>query len=420
MADWLKYFCLGFFSNKLAWSGRNRNFCNFILSFALALVFLFCGLLSAYALPFSAFYQAAASYRAEVKALFDKYNMEIRGGKLCCDTLVNTFSTTDGGTMPETEGLDFIIDTRSKTTFSQFRAYYLGPDGTELEPEAFLALSEGEREGFSFCVDYIPKALELDDALIGSCEEYLSATTDERVAQAFAELKNSKESDAEAYRRGVYVLCISSRYPDMKKYEPAAGAPLLRTYYSRTYASGEAEGAYLVLLDDVLTGKFTSRGTEISFYGLYSSADEGKITGADADAFILAARKDTLSAAVSTFLNNLFLYLPLLAIIPLFCALLLWIADRVRQRKRAYIDELKIVGAFLLWAALFTALIVAACSFYMSANIATALPIPLLFAIVALRTAVFLFMDKRKVKTQPPTADMVPTDSAEETHGGEK
>ena len=416
MVDWLRYFGLSFFSDKLAREGKNHNFFNFILSFALALVLLFCGLVTAFALPFKGFYKDAPSFDALAENLFANLSVEIRDGRLYAEEVVNTYTDEEARARFSMDGYNVIVDTRPQETYDAFEAYCIAADGTRIRYDEYLSLPKEEQEGYSFTLEYSANALDLDDALMGRCEEYLSAIMNEDVVAQFKGLKEKREADETAYRRGIYELYVSVYYPDLKAFERSGSAPLLRTYYYREYVADKDARNRLLLLDDVLIGDFTTKkGIRVSFYGFYSGMKDGTVKGENARSFLLSARKSSMNATVRVFLNNFFLYLPVLVLIPLVFALILWIAWRIVRAKRPYIDCLKIVGSFILWTGLFAALLIAVCSFFTAADIVNALPIPLFAGILLLRTVIFLIRDLRsRPKKKRPAPTEGPSEETEE------
>ena len=390
---WLKFFGLGFFSDKLAKEGARRNFLNFVLSFALAIAFIFCGLLASNVLPFSFHYKRASQFREVFAELCDSANLVLENGILSADKRVNTFTETPSTT---TNGYNVILDVRPITALDDFDAYCLDGNGNRTEYSDWLKYSDEVKENYKFCLDYTDRELVLDGDKAAVYEAFLNSSSGEIAAEYESlQAQNLPEQD---YWRGLYELYVRAYYPDLSSYETDGAAPRLRTYYYRTYLGDATLTDYLILFDNMIAGSFeTDSGNRETFYGFFDGISVGKLNSDNIDAVVRDAFGNSLGVNVTVFLNNIFRFLPVLLLIPLFCALICWIAFRAAKARKPYVDCLKIVGAFNVWSALLAAFGLFVCAYFTSLYVVNILPIPLFFAVILLRTVIFTATECKRI-----------------------
>lgn len=404
MISWLKYFGLGFFSDRIAKESVKRSMLNFVLGFALALVFTFCGVLAANTLPFGVHYKNASRYREFLRGSFDKVNVTVRGGEACADEVV--------GLLP-TEGYKLVIDTRASTALDDFEAYCTAKEGgEEITYESYLSLSEEERGKYEFQIRYTPNELVLTEELTDKHEEYLKTVADEDLSSKFNALIEKKgDIPAKDYAEAVYLLYLKAYYPQIDKFVKNS-APLLRNYYYLNYLNKKDFSDYLFVFSDALIGNFrTDGGKVISFYGVYSGMDGQTVNGDGADAFVKKSFDNALPMMANVYAMNILRLLPFIALIPLILALAMWgvmYAIKADVKLRRITTCIKIEGCYLAFSSLVSALAMFVFGYLVSGSVLNFLPLVLLFAVMLARTTVYAVKEavaayKSKCKTPHET-----------------
>lgn len=406
MKSWLKYFGLSFFSDKIAKEAVRRSMLNFLLGFVLSLVFIFCGVLAANTLPFRTHYNKASQFKAFVRTAFENVNLTIKDGRASADKVVNTLPAEISA-----KGYKLVIDTRPSSAFDDFEAYCTPKEGDgEISYEDFLALPEEERDKYDFKIRYTPNELILTEELTATHEKYLSTVQDESVSAKYAEISGKKDSlSAEEYGESVYLLYLKAYYPDLTKYVKNS-APLLRNYYYLNYLNKAAFSEYLFVFDNALIGSFkTDGGLKTSFYGVYDGMSEKVVNGENSDGFLKQAFDKALPMMANVYAMNILRFLPFIALMPIILALAMWGVMhylKVDVKFRRLTTCIKIEGGYLAFSSLVTALTVFVCGFFVSGSVLNYLPLILLFAILLIRTVVYIVMekinkDKSKLKGKP-------------------
>ena len=410
MKSWLRYFGLSFFSDKIAKEAVRRSMLNFLLGFVLSLVFIFCGVLAANTLPFRTHYNKASQFKAFVHTAFESTNLTIKDGRASADKVVNTLPAEISA-----EGYKLVIDTRPSSAFDDFEAYCTPKEGEgEIAYEVFLALPEEEQNKYDFKIRYTPNELILDDGLTATHEAYLSTVQDEALSAQYKEICEKKDTlSAEEYRESVYLLYLKAYYPDLTKHVKNS-APLLRNYYYLNYLNKAAFSEYLFVFDDALIGSFkTDGGLKTEFYGVYDGMSEKVIDGDGADVFLKQAFDKALSMMANVYAMNILRFLPFIALMPIILALVMWGVMhylKVDVKLRRLTTCIKIEGGYLAFSSLVTALTVFVCGFFVSGSVLNYLPLILLFAVLLIRTVVYIVMekinkDKNKPKSKPVTEE---------------
>lgn len=403
MKKWLKFIGLSFFSDKISKEAVKRGYMNFVLGFVLSLIFLFCGVLAADLLPFPTHYKNSTSFTAFVRnAVTSKsFNLSVTDGKLSADCIADTFLSEEDAAAYGIDGYNLVVDTRPADAFDDFEAYYISNDGKEqkITLEEYETLSDVAKRNFVFKIRYTPNELVLDDELTAEHENYLKSIN----SKSFDELqKNQSGLSREEYRRQVYNLYVKAYYPDLSTYESTGGAPLLRNYYFHNYVNADAE-KYFFIFDDSCAGAFkTDSGAEITFYGFYKNFADGTTfsTEKEADDFINNSFFATSSLSVYVYFMNIIRLLPFVALMPVILALIAYCVLRLVKSDagKSFGGCVKIIGSYLLFGALFAAIITFICGYFVPRSSLMIAVLLIFFIILLLRTAVFIVIESLTVR----------------------
>ena len=91
MTEWLKFYFLGFFSQKLTRQAARRRYLNVVLGILLTFILLFAGLFMGYTCSFGKHYGNSSQFREFVYSVFasgDKHkdiHISVKDGKLNAD-----------------------------------------------------------------------------------------------------------------------------------------------------------------------------------------------------------------------------------------------------------------------------------------------------------------------------------------------
>lgn len=401
MKKWLKFFGLSFFSDKISKQAVKHGYMNLFLGVILSLVFLFCGIIAADLLPFSAHYNNSSSFSAFVRNAVGGLDLQVVSGKISSLRIVDTFSVTDDMSEFGLNGYNLVVDTRSADVYDDFEAYYISNDGSgqEISLEEYETLSDVAKRNFDFKIRYTAKELVLTEELTALHEAYLTGANSED----FLKLQEKKgDLSADEYRKQVYNLYVKEYYPDLSAYENTGGAPLLRNYYYHNYVNAGAE-KYLFIFDDSLVGSFeTDAGMRTDFYGFYKGFPEGASfrTETDADAFIKNAFKSTASLSVYVYFINIFRLIPFIVLMPVIIALLSYCILRITKSESAggFGGCIKIVGSYLWFGSLVSGLLTLIFGFLIPRSNILVAALLIFFATILIRTAVFLIAEAVRAK----------------------
>ena len=169
-----------------------------------------------------------------------------------------------------------------------------------------------------------------------------------------------------------------------------AKAPVLCDYYYINYIIG-GKSDYLYVFDELCTGSFTSdRGVPVVFGGYYDGQPDGEVT--DINGFIKQIFYDSAGAAVGSYFYTVIMQIPFLFIIPIALALLLWLIGKAvkGRNNQSYTNYYKKSNCFVLFSAIFTAVLTFVCGFSFSARIVAKF-MPLIFGIILMVRACVSF-----------------------------
>lgn len=419
MKKWIKFFGLSFFSHKYAKEGAKRSYANVFFGFILALIFLWMGFVGGELLPFSAHYHNAPDFMATAHAVFANADermrivAEIENGVLKVkkyekdysqSLFVNTFENEADKQNYSVNGYNVVIDTRPADTLAEVEAYCVSNDGknTVISYEEYLTLSDVAKLNFDFQLKYTGNALELEDATVERYRAYIDGLSEENKS-ATQKLENDlaeNQITKAEYQRGIYELYFSNYYPEITAYESSSKVPLLRNYYQQKYI---VEGAknYLFIFDDYMTGFFTTRnGMEIPFFGFYSDVEDGVVVaqGTEAtqakglvDAFIEDAFGAVWILYGYSYALNTMSLVPYMVIMLMVVALMSYSVLKLRgvESLTSLSGMCKIVGSFVWFSGIASAVVTVLISFFVPRSLVNALQMVLYFVVLMVRSILF-------------------------------
>lgn len=440
MKKWVKFFCLGFFSDEISKEGAKRGYTNVFLGLLLAFALLFAGFVGADMLPFSTHYKHSPDFQSTVHSVLSnpdldkRVSAEIADGRLTIrgqdgeyteGLVINTFESDEDKANYSVGGYDVVVDSRPADALAQIEAYALSNDGknTKITYEEYLTLSDVARLNFDFKLRYTGEELELTDALVEQYRLYLDGESESKAAaqEYDKELEESKITKIE-YNRAIYQLYFTNYYPEITEYESSSKFPLLRNYYYHQYIKA-SDGKYLFIFDDYMTGSFeTDGGIDVSFYGFYSELEDGVLVGLDtdqtaankaADAFIRASFAAVAPVSMYAHAMNVFTFVPFIALMPMVVALLAYSILKLRgiEIVSSLGDAFKIVGAYVWFSALVSGVLTVIASFFVQPRILTVLPLLLLFITLTVRSVIYAVNEAKAYVKQSEQQETVDTEA---------
>lgn len=425
MKKWFRFFSLGFFSHNMSKESVKRGYTNVFLGFILALTLLYASLVGAEMLPFGTHYQNSPDFTATVHAVLANVDVDKRvlaeisdgslgvknsEGEYLKDLLINTFESEADKDTYSVGGYNVIVDLRPADTLAEFEAYCLSNDGknTEISYQDYLTLSDVAKLNFDFKLRYTGRELVLSDELVNEYREFVNGFNDESKAEAERianELSQNKITKAE-YNREIYQLYFTNYYPSIEIYESTSKVPLLRNYYLHEYISKGVDN-YLFIFDDYITGSFkTEREIDIQFYGFYSDFENGPLiqegTEQDeanslADSFIKESFRANWIVNAYVYGVNVISLAPFIALMLLVAALLSYSILKLLgvESVLSLGAMLKIIGSFVWFSGFVAAVFAVIIAFFVNKSAITALPLVMFFAVLTIRSIVFVIKENK-------------------------
>ena len=401
MKKWLRFFCLGFFSDRISREGAKRGYANFLLALILALLFLWAGYVGGDMLPMMAHYKNSPDLISTVDIVFANIDAKVKdgvllagkGGEYTVGLLVNTLVNDADRQKYSACGYDVVVDTRPADALAEFEAYYLSNDGQNLKIsyEEYLSLGAVAKMNFDFHLDYTGNELKLTDEMVLGYLEYLTGIGKE-VNFALGEMTT------EEYNRAVYELYFESYYPEITSYESTSKVPLLRNYYYHNYIS-QGLTKYLFIFDDYMTVSFETNGViSHSFYGFFNNMDDGAVLReGSTDGFIKEAIRSIAPLTVYAYAMNIFSLIPFIALMPLVVTLLAYSILKLSgiESIKSFGAMFKILGSYVWMSGVISALLTMILSFFLQPNIVSTLPLVLFFVTLAVRSVIFAVREVR-------------------------
>lgn len=425
MKKWFNFFCFSFFSHKWSKEGAKRGYASFFLSLILVLVLLWAGFIGGDMLPFSANYNNSPDFKAVTRLVFANADLDKRilaeiengvlkvkkdDGTYAEDIIINTFTNDSDKRNYSVNDYIVVVDTRPANMLAEVEAYCVSNDGknTVISYEDYLTLSEVARLNFDFKLRYTGNALELNDELIKGYREYVEGLNDENksVTESLAiNLAENKITRAE-YNESIYELYFTSYYPKITDYEVTSKVPLLRNYYYHQYIK-EGKEKYLFIFDDYMAGSFeTQNGIDVSFYGFYDDLENGALitestTQARANTLADNFVKDSFNSIwllnVYAYVVNVFSLIPFIALMPMVITLLAYSILKLRgvESINSLGGMFKIVGSFMWFSSVISAVLSVIIAFFVPRNLITALPLVIFFVALAIRSIIFVIKEAK-------------------------
>ena len=439
MKKWLRFFCLGFFSDRISREGAKRGYTNFFLSLVLALAFIWAGFVGGDLLPLTVHYNNSPDFRETVHTVLANSNadksialeiqngaLKVQGGENSSVTLINTLENEADKQNYSSNGYDVVVDLHPADTLAEVEIYFLSNDGQNLKIsyDEYLSLSDVARLNFDFKMRYTGKELELNDQSAAKQLAYLLSLEGESETQArqltndFAEGKIKKDE----YYRSIYEMYFVSCYPEITEYESSSKVPLYRNHYYHNYISQGMED-YLFIFDDYLTASFeTKGGIRVSFYGFYNEMENGSlIDESDSqvekneamDRFIKKSISSILPLTMYAYAVNIFTLIPFIALMPLVVTLLAYSVLKLRgvDSINSFGSMFKILGSYVWFSSLVSAILTVILGFFVPRDAVTALPLVLFFITLAVRSVIFAIREANSYIKQLKQEETVLTEA---------
>ncbi|MBQ7339899.1 MAG: hypothetical protein IJW43_03460 [Clostridia bacterium] len=442
MKNWLKFFFFSFFSNKRSKEGVKRGYTNLFLSLILALIYLCIGVIGADVLPFSSQYNNATSFKSMVRVAFmdptSAYGINIlfedgkikatRGGEFDNALIINTFADENQAINYSNDGYKLVVDTRPADTLAEVEAYCVSTDSekTVISYADYLTLNEVARKNFEFKLKYTGGELKLDDNLVEDFKAYLEGASEE-TKSSISELSSKLEREEitkTQYNRDIYELYFSEYYPSISEYETTSKVPLLRNYYFHELI-GKGEDKFLMVFDDCMVGSFETDGKmDVFFYGFYSCFSDGKLIEGyfppegqvrAVDDFIKNSFMETVDLSTYIYIMNTIRLVPIIALMVIVVAMLMHSILSLKgvETCKTFGASLKIVGVYLWWTGLITAILTVIISFMVERSLITVVSIVAFFITLLVRTSIFMIAEikERKIQLEKLSAEEVNTEA---------
>ena len=407
-----QYFFLGFFSDKLLKTAVNRNYLNILLSFILALAFIYSGVILGFSIPFQSLYNRSSDFRSFVNEAFSESSgteLKIANNYAVSNVVINTFANEEDKSKFAKYGYTLVIDTRpSGTTYDDFEAYCISNDGknTEITYEDYLTLSDIAKLNFEFKIRYTGKELVFTEEKIAGYTRFLESVSDEAIIKEYNELK-SQTLQQEQFNRKLYALYIKAYYPDLSSYETDSDIPLLHSYYYHNFLNTENNtGKYLFIFDYSCMASFkTDSGIAVSFGGFYTKLGTMTLNGTNnkTDMFILGsfrAANDLNFYIVVSGLMNMF---PFMLLVWFLCLLLFYFICKFDglETYKSFGMCAKVISNFVLWSGLFAALSSFISGFLVARENLFNVSLAVFFFVLVVRSVVLLICEhirKRRIE----------------------
>lgn len=414
MTDWLKRFFLSLFSDKQAKQSVRFGFGNILITAFLSAIFIFLGIFAGKTVPFAAYYNGADDFRGFLHNAFADGGAGItvsvnQGGADISaagkQVLINTFSNESDRAEYFVNGYHLIVDSRNvASVYVDFDAYCIDSDGRKITYGEYLSLSESDRYGYRFTVEYTQDEKQVTEEEAAAYSEYLKKLDDGNVKSQYEALEEKKgETSADDYRKSLYVLYITSYYPEMYSVT-GESAPSLRNYYYRL--TTQAEGRYFCLFGDMMAASYRSYNSNtVVFGGVYkqgntlNTADLGGEQARQAvDKFVKNLYYDGLSTLFLFDLTNSLSLIAIVEFIIVGVMLLCFALGKLRNSDfcLTFAVSVKIVGSYSHMAALIAALAAFSIGFIFSGSAVEIAAYALFGGILVIRTIILVLYKNRK------------------------
>ena len=164
VVEWLKFYFLGFFSEKQAKKSNKTGALSIILSAAFTFLLFFVGFYAADIVPFSTHYENTAKYRQFAENALGNGNssVKINAEKAVYPVKINTYTSETDREKYCSDGYNLIVDTRPSDTLIRFTQYVIKGE-EEIDYETYLALDEEDKKQYLLKIRYLDEELILTD-----------------------------------------------------------------------------------------------------------------------------------------------------------------------------------------------------------------------------------------------------------------
>lgn len=394
MKKWLKFFGLGYFSDKIAADAPKFGFTSVLLSILLALVFYLFGYYGADVAPFGNHYDSASQYKEFIHGAFADIELNIKDNTAESEKSINTYTDGDDRAAYSKNGYNLIVDTRPSDTLIKFTQAAVKGE-SEIGYEEYLALSETEKQSYTLETRYTDEELIITQEELAEYGEYLSSIDEAK------EEYEALDGTAENYGEQLYCLYVKHYYQSVTSVLYGAKAPVLRDYYYANYIM-KGNAYYFYIFDDMCAGSFeTDGGIPVVFGGYFNKCADGQVT--DIDGFIKDTFYDTASYTFTSYFIGTVSQLPMLVLIPIILGLVLWGVGKIKKDgwTNSFGGCYKTVNVFVWFSAFITALLVFIGSWFVSARSMFSM-IPVIFgALLIIRIVIFCITSSLKNKKNP-------------------
>ncbi len=421
MINWLKYYFLGFFSDRLSKESSERSALNMLLSLLMTLLLLSGGLAVGHSASFGSLYSGATQFREFLYSAFAsedgaaRIGLKVAGGKLSAEIpdgdSVNGFAGDDGYSV---NGYKLVVDTRpAATTYDDFTFLCKDAGGNEISYEEYRNLADEEKQKSSATVVYSGKTLDTSlkkdeyTKWLGRVSDSLDGEYDEEIAAEYAALNekySAGETDETEYCAALYILYAKSYYPSFSGVESYGEAPTLRTYYLGADTI-DGEDRYIILLDNICLCSFgCAKGFTVSF-GSYYTANGDKIISSDqmtsaeiktaVDCFIKQSFSGSFGINFFIYMINFVKYIIMVVLMLAVSGILLYLICRALKLDtvKGIFGGVKTVGSFMFIDAVLCFVVAVILSFmYSVENVFNILEL-IFAAVLALRAIALVIAD---------------------------
>lgn len=412
MINWIKFFTLGFFSDKITAQAPHRKYYSPLAALLIAFLLFVAVIIAADFVPFSLYYNKAEDFRAAVYSAFAgdgkaQIKLKVANGKITAekdgvfvsDKVINSFNEEDKSYC--VNGYNLVVDTRPMTSFDEFEAEF---DGGSITAEKYREMTPTAKKNCSVKIILTDRVRELDGGFIEECTSYLESASsltdvnyDKSIAEKYEEIKNSQLSE-DKKNESIYGLYLQAYYP--QTFGDKTGVPILRNYYAERYIENVSVKNYLFVFDDMLVGSFSSGGSSRMFYGYTSKLADGQVVTADnfeeackqVDGFIDKAYRNSLGiSSYLYFINARRIFLFVLAIWLALALLAFAFAKFTKfDLPKKFGAWFKISGSFIFVSSLITSLTAFICCFFVFADTVFTMITPLFAGIMLVRLVVYV------------------------------
>ena len=260
--------------------------------------------------------------------------------------------------------------------------------------------------------------------MIESYKVYLnSIESDAQLSiQGLSSKLSANEITKTEYNRAIYEVYFVNYYPEITAYESTSKVPLLRNYYYHQYISQGME-KYLFIFDDYMTASFETRGgINVSFYGFYDNIDDGAIVTEGAtlseanemtDDFIRDSIHSIAPITAYAYAMNVFSLIPFIALMPFVVTLLAYSILKLRGIGSVtyFGATFRILGSYVWFSSLVSAVITVLLSFFLQQNIITSLPLVIFFITLVIRSMIFAVGETKAFLKQSEQEEKVSTEA---------